>query len=148
MTMGIMTRVRGRGAGELRLIGEAAALVCAIRLAQPAVSFATLRRTLDGFVRWRVRDPLDTPSLVAAAIGTASRRLPMRRNCLTEALAAHTMLRRRGYDAELRLGVRKRSDNSRQLDGHAWVAYAGEVVVGHVEDLAGYAECLISCPRE
>jgi len=38
--------------------------------------------------------------------------------CLRQSLVVHTLLRRRGLDPELKLGVRKQND---VLDAHAWV---------------------------
>jgi transglutaminase superfamily protein len=139
--------LRSRNAAELALVVEAACLLGLIRVALPVVSFATLRRSLDRCATRRSKNPSPTPTTIAWAIKAASRRLPVAQTCLTEALAADVMLRRRGYDAELRLGVRRRQDHSQQLDGHAWVACGGDVVMGNVDDLAAYSGCLISCPR-
>jgi len=43
-------------------------------------------------------------------------------NCLTRSLYLWCLLRRRGVDSQLRIGVRLIQD---RLDGHAWVEYAG-----------------------
>jgi hypothetical protein len=43
-------------------------------------------------------------------------------NCLEQSLALWWLLRRRGIESHLRIGVRKAA---RQLEGHAWVEVAG-----------------------
>lgn len=139
--------MRMRNAAELRLVVEAVCLLGLIRVALPLLSFATLRRWLDRCAARRSTKVSATPPLIAWAVKAASRRVPVTQTCLTEALAADVMLRRRGYDSDLRLGVRKRHDHSQHLDGHAWVACGGDVVIGDVDDLAAYSGCLISCPR-
>jgi hypothetical protein len=48
-------------------------------------------------------------------------------DCLPESLAVWGLLRRKGLDARLRLGMRKQDG---RYDGHAWVEYAGQVVSG------------------
>ena len=57
--------------------------------------------------------------------------------CLVEALAAHCMLRRRGYVPALKIGVRRGAVMS--LDAHAWVECEGDVVIGTTPALAEYA---------
>ena len=48
--------------------------------------------------------------------------------CLTEALAAHRVLRRQGFESVLRIGVR--TESGRFKDAHAWVEHRGEVMIG------------------
>jgi hypothetical protein len=62
------------------------------------------------------------------AVDVVGWRLFPRNPCLTQAIAVQRLLRRRGYPAELRIGVRKGEDAS--LDAHAWVESGGEVVIG------------------
>jgi hypothetical protein len=56
---------------------------------------------------------------------------------LIESLAAHAMLRRRGVECALKLGVR-RAERS-PFTAHAWIEHGGAVVLGQVDDLAEYA---------
>jgi len=51
-----------------------------------------------------------------------------RNPCLTEALAAHRILRRRGFESVLRIGVR--TESGKFKDAHAWVEHRGEVMIG------------------
>jgi hypothetical protein len=51
--------------------------------------------------------------------------------CLTEALTVRTFFQRRGYPAELRIGVLKSPIG--QLLAHAWLESEGAVVIGDVQ---------------
>lgn len=72
-------------------------------------------------------------------MSAVARRVPAFRTCLVEALAAHAMLRRRGFPSELRLGVRTPGSQAASLVAHAWVECDGVVVVGDDRDLPQYA---------
>lgn len=63
--------------------------------------------------------------MVARWVDVAARRGVFRSNCLHRSLTLWWLLRRRGLENELRIGVRKGSD---QMEAHAWVEYAGEVL--------------------
>jgi hypothetical protein len=59
----------------------------------------------------------------------------LRSTCLTQGLAAKTLLARYGYDSKLHLGVAK---NDEWLEAHAWLTHQGQVILGDVEDLSRY----------
>ena len=80
----------------------------------------------------------DAGAKVAWAIGVLAGRLPGRMTCLVQALAAHTLLRRRGCHPALRIGVAGRTDAG-ALKAHAWLECGGEIVVGGLPDLGNYA---------
>jgi len=65
---------------------------------------------------------------IAWAIRAVSRYLPGTGNCLAQSLTAQTMLARRGYSSQLRIGVAK--DDSGRLKAHAWVECEGKIVIG------------------
>ena len=112
-------RLRELSAPELRLLLAASALL-------PAVA---LRLRLEGFSRLRSRvervsgerDAL-TVDRIARLVDIAARHAPLRVGCLSRALTLQWILRRRGIDADLRVGVRKQGD---RIDAHAWVEHAG-----------------------
>ena len=68
----------------------------------------------------------------------AGRRGPVAASCLRQSLVVRAWLRRRGLDAQLRIGVRKAGE---ALDAHAWVEVAGvaleDLEAGHVAFPAG-----------
>lgn len=73
------------------------------------------------------------PGDVATAIRRARHLVPAA-DCLPQALAAQAMLRRRGIACTVRIGVAR--DVQDELEAHAWVEVAGQVVVGDLPDLS------------
>ena len=69
----------------------------------------------------------DLPSAqrLAALAAIAGRRGLMSATCLRQALLVDWLLRRRGLDPVLQLGVRKRGE---KFDAHAWVELEGEAL--------------------
>ncbi len=131
---------------DRRLVAEAAALLVLIRAGLRIVSFPTLQRLLDrrakprgGQTHISGRGSASEPvNRVAWAVSAVARRLPGRTTCLAEALAAVTMLRRRGHAPELRFGVQDRGNGSKPLAAHAWVECDGRSVIGELENQAEY----------
>jgi len=123
---------------DRRLVAEAAMVTALVWVGLRTVSFGTLRRALEGCSRATTRSSRGHVARIAWAVEAAARRIPGGRTCLVEALTAHLMLRRRGYEPELHLGVRKPRAHAQPLDGHAWVVCDNQVVVGAVADLRDY----------
>jgi len=67
--------------------------------------------------------------IVQRHLRAASRRVPWRADCLPQALAAVSMLARRGYTPVLALGARSSAETAK-MSAHAWVECAGIVVCG------------------
>jgi len=59
----------------------------------------------------------------ARMVSLASRYGPYRGNCLKRSVATYWLLRRQGIDCELRIGVRKESN---QIEAHAWIECLGQ----------------------
>jgi len=70
-------------------------------------------------------DDADEARALGRLVDAAARRGPGRPTCLPKSLTLWWLLRRRGIDSTLRIGVR--TANGR-LEAHAWVEYAGQVV--------------------
>lgn len=68
-------------------------------------------------------------------LGVASRHHLVRARCLHRSLALHRWLSQEGITGQLRIGVRKRSD---ELEAHAWVELDGQLVSERPEDVAGF----------
>lgn len=66
-------------------------------------------------------DIADAQSLARLA-AIAGRRGPVSASCLRQSLVVRAWLRRRGLDAQLKIGVKK---NGAALDAHAWVELGG-----------------------
>jgi hypothetical protein len=62
---------------------------------------------------------------VARLVAAAARHGPYRASCLPMSLTLQRLLRERGIDADLRLGVRKAAGG---LEAHAWVERDGEPI--------------------
>ncbi|PZU13687.1 MAG: lasso peptide biosynthesis B2 protein, partial [Citromicrobium sp.] len=62
--------------------------------------------------------PLLRATMLVSAVAL---RLPGRTSCLIEALAVEAMLRRRGHECELRLGVPRASAAHAGFAAHAWI---------------------------
>jgi hypothetical protein len=123
-------RVRAWGA-----LSEALLLLVFVRIGLRTTRYSRLRGWLGRVARVR-RRTASSVSEVTWAVGVVGRRIAGT-TCLAEALAADTMLRRRGHQPLLRIGVR-RGDHS-LLDAHAWVECDGQVVMGEVPRLTDYA---------
>lgn len=62
---------------------------------------------------------------VAELVDVASRQGPFRAPCLPRSLVLWGLLRKRGMDARLRIGVRRGPNG---FDAHAWVEHDGAVL--------------------
>ena len=125
-------RFRRLSAADRALLAEALPLLICVQAGLHVVPFASLRRRLERR-RLSVEHPVDR---IVWAVRAITRRLPGT-TCLTQALVAHSMLRRHGHAPALRIGVRQ--PKSPTLDAHAWVECDGAIVIGTIDTLADYA---------
>lgn len=127
---------------DRRLVLEAAGLIALAWTGLRLLEFATLRRTLDRVAGSpaSARSGRSHAALVRRvgwAITAIARRWPAA-TCLVQALAADTILRRRGVACELRIGVRAGDDGAGPIQAHAWVDCGGAVAVGAIDDLTDF----------
>ena len=115
------------------LLAETAALTVLFRVVMSLAPFARTQRLaasladgLPGSRRKRVRQA----ARIGRAVEIVGRSLPLA-SCLSQALAAQVLLTRSGHDAEIRIGVTRKSDG--RLAAHAWVELDGHVLVGDHE---------------
>jgi hypothetical protein len=78
---------------------------------------------------------------IARLVEAASHMIPGGRHCLTRAMVLELFLRRRGHDAQVKIGVAR--DDSGKLIAHAWLHCEGIVLIGG-EGAANYVE--VSAP--
>jgi len=71
---------------------------------------------------------------VARLVGIARRLEPFKQACLTRSLALWWVLRSRGIDSQLRVGVARRGQ---EILAHAWVAY-GEVILNESPEVTDH----------
>ena len=62
----------------------------------------------------------------AQMVAAACRRHPVRSGCLPRTIVLWSLLRRRGIDADVRIGVR--CGNEDEFHAHAWLEWNGEVL--------------------
>ncbi|MCI5180705.1 MAG: lasso peptide biosynthesis B2 protein [Candidatus Electrothrix sp. AW3_4] len=69
---------------------------------------------------------------ISQALHTASRYTPWNSNCLCKALAAKTMLRRRGYTITLYLGMHTQTSSpTNTTEAHAWLRCGDTWICGY-----------------
>ena len=121
------------------LLIEAVLALALARLVLLIVPFPRLARRLGACVGPDDRRVLEAkapggPARVALArdigwaVVSAGRHVPLKAECLAEAVAARTMLARRGAPSVLHLGAAK--GGGKAFDAHAWLISAGVEVTG------------------
>jgi hypothetical protein len=105
--------------------------LAAMRLALWTMPFARVRRIADLLSSPRAAQS-DTnrpsPERIAWAIATTSRAVPRGGNCLLRAMATGILLKRYGYESELKIGALKPANG--HFEAHAWLESGGVVVIG------------------
>lgn len=121
---------------DQRLLIQALLLVCAVRLGLWLVPFDRIRRRVQRMARARPlnRTPRSAEKLIRAVEAMAG--CVPSATCLTQALAAHLLLRRAGYPSILRVGVMR--SQTVGFKAHAWVEHEGRIVVGEIENLGEF----------
>lgn len=118
---------------DQRLFAQALVVVAGIRSSLMFRSVNATLRLSDALGRSPagVRSRLMEVEPAIVAVRRASKLVPGA-TCLTQAIAARTLLARRGHSSTLRLGVAKEDGD---LKAHAWLESDGRVVIGEFEDL-------------
>jgi hypothetical protein len=143
LTMGVWTRFRRLSRRERRIVVEAAAAIVATRVGLRVAGFEPWRQLLVRLARLDraidVSTPEDLRSLaseLARLTNSTANALVFHATCLERSLALWWLLRRRGIDAELRIGARKQGP---RFEAHAWVDVHGDVLCGSGGDRERYA---------
>jgi hypothetical protein len=117
--------------GERLLLLQAVALLPTTALALRLAGFRRCQAALARVAPLTAgRDAADGRAInegrrVARMVDTAARHGPCRAACLTRSLLLWALLRRRGIDGDLRIGVRKEAG---RFQAHAWVELRGTVL--------------------
>ena len=130
----VFQSLRQRSAADWILLAEAASLSLFVAAALRILPYPRMQRSLEQLARFRSRTHRSVAE-VTWAITAVGRRIG-RPTCLTEAAVAYTMLRRRGHEPRLQIGVRR---GGSVLEAHAWIECSGAVVFGEVPEMTGYA---------
>lgn len=132
--MGRITKFFRLPGRDRALLLQAFCLIIGIRLALKTVRFATLRGALarvsstGSTPRRQLPATEDEQQRTVWAVRTAARAIPAVSTCLTNALAAHVLLARRGYVSNLRIGVTR--DEKGEFTAHAWLEQEGAILIG------------------
>lgn len=119
-------------------------LIACVRVAFSLVHFTRTKRLLDRLQKRpipRLVAKQQRSRRIARMVEVASHMIPGGRHCLTRAMVLELFLRRRGYDAEVKIGVAR--DESGKLIAHAWLHCEGAVLIGS-HGAANYVE--VSAP--
>jgi Transglutaminase-like superfamily len=136
-----LKRFRSRSAGEWVVFIQALCGVVLTRAALRVLPLPHVRRLVRRC--FRAASPLPPARRASAgqavwAALSAGRHSPLGTTCLTTALVAQALLQRHGYEAKLRIGVRR--DPNGAFTAHAWLERDGIVIVGGpAEMVAAYA---------
>jgi hypothetical protein len=107
---------------ERRLFVTSAFLLPACAAALRVAGFARIRSWLTRPSHNRSAALHVDPPRLASLVNAASYRLPIPCSCLTRSLVLDWMLRRRGVESNLRIGVRLVEG---RLEAHAWIEVDG-----------------------
>ena len=123
--MNDLARIRRLTSSELADLSFAITMVPLVALALRLVSFRKIRRVIAATSR-RPEPGASAPSeramKMAQLVAAAARRSPVNATCMARALTLHWLLRLRGMESDLRIGVRKVGE---RLDAHLWVEHGG-----------------------
>ena len=116
-------------------------LLLVVRLALWTLPYRVVARLFDVDDEAVAARPKRAPKHATALVRTvawAGRTLLADRPCLTQALACRWLLARRGYLADLKLGVR-RSEDGAGIVAHAWLELDGRIILGGGDSADTYA---------
>jgi hypothetical protein len=130
-----LRRLRALAPCDRRLLFQAAVLIVLLRTGLQILRFPTLQHCLQCWADRTAAAGVPHARIVWAVQAAGSRLSGT--TCLVEALVAHTMLRRHGFPATLKVGVRRGAAMS--LDAHAWVECGGAVIIGTTPGIAEYS---------
>ena len=129
---------------DWRLLGEALPTLVWASLAIAFLPFRRVAAAASLPSGQAARDDRDEARKIAWAVNAWARRVPWRAVCFQRGLAAHRMLRRRGYESVLHYGVAQ--EEAKGLSAHVWVSLDGRTVIGGEE--APRFACLATFPPE
>lgn len=112
-------------------------LLFRIRLMLWVLPYRRWRQIAAHMIRIEIEHQLEHPQVnqITRAVKVMSRYVPYA-SCLTQALAAQTLLAHEGQRSQLRVGV---AQNGGKLEAHAWVQVDGRVVIGGRESVARFS---------
>lgn len=122
--MNDLARLRRLSASELMELSFAVLIVPMVALALRLVSLRVIRRVIAATSAHSITTSVspERATRIAKLVSAAARRSPVESTCMARALTLHWLLRLRGMESSLRIGVRKGGEN---LEAHLWVEHGG-----------------------
>ena len=123
---------------DRRLLLAAMLVLGSVTLGLRLLPLLTLQRLLLRLANWRCGFRIaqrPAAQRIAWAIRTAGYALP-HATCLPQALAAHFLLIRYGYPAEVQIGAAR--NKAGIFEAHAWVTGESGIIFGGLADLARF----------
>ena len=117
-----------RPLSDWALVLEAGLEVTLASIAIAARPFRDVVSAAEGAVAASSAAPADRAARIGWAVRAAARRVPWKAKCFQQGLAAHAMLRRRGWATTLYYGALR--DPGGALAAHVWVRSGETDVVG------------------
>lgn len=136
--MRILRRFWRLSFSEKLMLGKAWGLLAVVRSSMWIAGFARTKRWVDrrhARVERLVRSRQE-PHRIARMVEIASHFFPGGRHCLSRAMVLEALLRRRGYDARLEIGVALADasvQSGSRLSAHAWVTHDDRILLGGAE---------------
>lgn len=124
-------KIRALPPADRYLLVRVALLMGALKVALWLLPFGVVRRVLMRLTAGHVQPAFDEARerrRIVRAVKAVGRRMLGDKPCLPEALIVQLLFRRRGYPADLRIGIMK--DEAGRFMAHAWVESGDEIVVG------------------
>ncbi len=135
-------RILALSAAERRWLTTAFVALLRARIGlrfRPITQVPVRARTLESDPFASQADRLDAAHEIGRALDAAALLMP-RSGCLARALAAQTLLRRRGLPSRVHVGFLRGAGPGR---GHAWLECEGEVVVGDHPQLNAFVPTMV-----
>ena len=139
--MDLLRKFWERSWGDKVLLVRALGLVSAVRIGLKVLPYRTVQRLMTrssypaGETFVSPEAALAYRRRVVGIVQTIGKRTLGDKPCLTQALVAQHMLRLKGYETTMRIGVTK---EGRELLAHAWLERDREIVIGGSETHAKY----------
>lgn len=137
------SKLRGLSWSERIVLGQSLMLLPLTALALRCLGFKRWQATTAKLVGLKRARPVWTEAIrvrharvLARMVAVAANHGVYRASCLEQSLTLWWLLRRRGIDSQIRIGVRKEAD---RLEAHAWVEFAGVVLNDHADVHERYA---------
>lgn len=115
---------------------ESVILITIIRILLGALPFGRIRQYFRRVAVKRHSSHHYSQREITQSVKLASKYLLIEKPCLVQSMVLWLLFRRRGYDAELHIGVLK--DTNAEIQAHAWVESNGLIAIGWLPNMTQF----------